>query len=261
MKTTFTIALIAFILIGCDRTETDAPIPATAAVADYAGAVANAARTDKDRARDEGRQPAEVLEFFGLQPGMKVLDMFAGGGYYTEIISYVVGPDGSVVSHSNEAYKNFVGDEATQRYADGRLANVSILMAENNELVLPSEEFDAITLVLAYHDFYYAAPNDGWPKINGPRLLAELYKGLKPGGVLGVVDHVAEAGSPRETGGTLHRIDPAIVVAEMKMAGFRLDGESSVLRNPEDDHLLHMANPAVRGKTDRVMMRFVKPES
>ncbi len=261
MQTTITIVAVVFVLAACGRTASEATVPATATVADYAGAVASAARTDQDRARDEGRHPADVLMFFGLQPGMKVLDMFAGGGYYTEIISYIVGPQGSVVSHSNEAYKNFVGDEATQRYANGRLPNVSILMAENNELVLPSEEFDAITLVLAYHDIYYAAPNDGWPKINGPRLLAELYKSLKPGGVLGVVDHIAEAGSPRETGGTLHRIDPAIVVAEMKMAGFRFDGESSVLRNPQDDHLLHMADPAIRGKTDRAIMRFIRPES
>jgi predicted methyltransferase len=264
MKTTIAlgaIATIACVLTGCERSASNATVSETAAIADYAGAVASAARTDQDRARDEGRQPAKVLKFFGLQPGMKVLDMFAGGGYYTEIISYVVGPDGSVISHSNETYRNFVGDEATRRYADDRLANVSILMAENNELVLPSEEFDAITLILAYHDIYYAAPNDGWPKIDGPRLLAELYKGLKPGGVLGVVDHIAEAGSPRETGGTLHRIDPAIVVAEMKMAGFRFDGESSDLRNPEEDHLLHMADPAVRGKTDRAVMRFIRPES
>lgn len=265
MKSINAIAAIALSLVGCGQEISDSPGAATptvddAAVADYAAAVDNTFRSEQDRARDEGRKPAEILEFFDVQPGMKVLDMFAGGGYYTEIISYVVGFDGSVVSHSNEAYKQYVGDEATQRYADGRLSNVEILMAENNELVLPDEEFDAITLILAYHDFYYAAPNDGWPKIDGPRLLAELYKSLKPGRVLGVVDHIAEAGSPRETGGTLHRIDPAIVIAEMQLAGFRLDGQSAILRNPEDDHLLHMTDPAIRGRTDRLVMRFVKPD-
>jgi predicted methyltransferase len=191
---------------------------------------------------------------------MKVLDMFAGGGYYTELWSNIVGADGVVVSHTNKAYAQFVGEEAVQRYADARLPNVEILMAENNELSLPEGEFDAVTLILAYHDIYYVAPNNGWPKIDGPKLLAELYDGMRPGAILGVVDHYAEAGSPRETGGTLHRIDPAIVKAEMTMAGFEFDGASDILRNMDDDHLLNMADPAVRGKTDRFVMRFRKPD-
>jgi predicted methyltransferase len=227
---------------------------------DYQAAVANLSRMDRDRARDGGRNPTEVMAFFGIEPGMAVLDMFAGGGYYTELLAHVVGPDGKVVSHSNQAYANFVGDEANERYAGNRLPNVEILMAENNALDLPEAHFDVVTLILAYHDIYYEAPENGWPKIDGPRLLAELYNGLKPGGVLGVVDHVAEAGSPRETGGTLHRIDPAIVIEEIRGAGFILEGESDVLRNTQDDHLLNMADPSVRGKTDRFVLRFRKPE-
>jgi len=227
----------------------------------YAEAVGHAVRTEQDVARDSGRKPAEVMEFFGIQPGMKVLDMFAGGGYYTELLARVVGADGSVVSHSNEAYAQYVGDEARDRYAGNRLPNVEILMAENNELELPAEEFDAVTLILAFHDFYFVAPDDGWPKIDGPTLLAELYQGMKPGAVLGVVDHTAEAGSPRETGGTLHRIDPKIVVAEMEAAGFVLEARSDVLRNSSDDYSKNMADQLVRGKTDRFVMRFRKPDN
>jgi predicted methyltransferase len=206
-----------------------------------------------------GRKPAEVLEFFGVQPGMDVLDMFSGGGYYTEILSRVVGPEGNVTAHNNQAYAQFVGEEATIRYADNRLANVQMLMAENNELELPEASFDAVMMVLTYHDIYYVAPNDGWPKIDGPRLVEELFSGLRPGGILAVVDHYAAAGAPRETGNTLHRIDPEIVIAELEEAGFVFEAKSNVLRNMDDDHNVHMATPDIRGKTDRFVFRFRKP--
>jgi predicted methyltransferase len=225
----------------------------------HAAAVANPQRTDKDRARDEGRRPAAVLDYFGIAPGMSVLDMFSGGGYYTELLSYCVGSDGLVVSHTNSAYANFVGDEAVNRYANDRLPNVELLLAENNELELPIDKFDAVMMILAYHDIYYVDPDNGWPEINGPQLLDELYASLKPGGILAVVDHYAAAGSPRETGGTLHRIDPAIVRDEIQAAGFVFAGGSDALRNEADDHSLHMGNPEVRGKTDRFVMKFTKP--
>ena len=93
-------------------------------------------------------------------------------------------------------------------------------MAENNELELPADTFNVVMMVLAYHDIYYVSAEDGWPKIDGPKLLAEFLNGLKSGGTLAVVDHYAAAGSPRETGGTLHRIDPSIVIAEIEAAGF-----------------------------------------
>ena len=101
----------------------------------YEVAVSNPARLEKDIERDTARKPAEVLEFFGIEPGMKVFDLFSGGGYYAEILSYVVGPGGKVMSHSNEAYAQYVGDEVITRYANDRLPNVEILMAENNELI------------------------------------------------------------------------------------------------------------------------------
>ena len=226
----------------------------------YEVAVSRPARSEKDVERDEKRKPAEVLAFFGIEPGMRILDMFSGGGYYAEILSYVVGPGGRVVSHSNEAYAQYVGDEVITRYANDRLPNVEILMAENNELSLAPGDFDAVMMILSFHDIFYVDPKNGWSKIDGPKMLGELYRGLKPGGVVGIVDHRAKAGSPRETGGTLHRIDPAIVVADMEAAGFVLTGKSELLENTDDDYSKNMADPAVRGKTSRFVMRFIKPE-
>ena len=238
--------------------ETSAPAPVDIKTV-YDNAVQHPARSASDRERDASRKPDQVLEFVGIVPGMRVLDMFSGGGYYTELMAYVVGESGTVVAHSNEAYAAYVGDEALTRYGGDRLPNVQMLMAENNELVLEDSDFDAIMLVLSFHDIYFEDAENGWPRIDGPAFLAELYKGLKPGGVLGIVDHFAAPGSPRETGSTLHRIDPAIVVEETEAAGFVLEETSDVLRNLDDDHTLNMADPAIRGNTDRFVMRFRKP--
>jgi len=256
MKQTITIIALLGLLAGCGDSEV--PVENNSLI--YEQAAANEGRTEADRARDAGRKPAEVLEFFGIQPGMTVLDMYSGGGYYTEMLSHIVGPEGSVIAHSNQAYAGFVGEEATNRYANNRLGNVEILMAENNELALPNASFDAIMMVLAYHDIYYVDPDNGWPEIDGPRFVETLYNGLRPGGILAVVDHSAAPGSPSETGNTLHRIDPDIVTAELEAAGFVLEAKSDVLRNMDDDHSVNMGAPEVRGKTDRFVFRFRKPE-
>jgi len=242
---------------GNDTGSRPAAAPGAASV--YQAAVQNPGRTEADRARDANRKPAEVLEFLGIHSGMRVLDMFSGGGYYTELLSHVVGPEGRVIAHTNKAYVQFVGVEATNRYANNRLPNVDILLAENNELTLPPEAFDVEMMVLAYHDIYYVDPDNGWPAIDGPRLVETLYDGLKPGGILAVVDHRAAPDSPRETGNTLHRIDPDLVIKELGDAGFVLEASSDVLENPDDDLSLNMADPAVRGRTDRFVMRFRKP--
>ena len=256
--------ILALMLTACGpespHTVVDEPESHSADGSIYADAVANSARNDADRERDAGRKPAQVLDFMHIEPGMTILDLFSGGGYYSEILSYVVGENGSVVAHSNEAYLTFVGDEFNARHADGRLPNVDVLIAENNELELSADQFDAILLILAYHDIFYVAPQQGWPKIDGEKLLAELFKGLKRGGIVGIVDHFAEAGAPRETGGTVHRIDPGIVIADMQAAGFTLDAKSDLLRNMNDDYSKIVFDPELRGKTDRFVLRFIKPE-
>ena len=225
----------------------------------YEAALAHAERSDADRARDATRKPADVLAFFGIESGMRVLDLYSGGGYYSEILARVVGPTGRVDAHNNQAYLGFAGDEIEARYAGGRLDNVHRLMAENNELELDEATFDAVTMILTYHDFYFVDANNGWPEIDAPAFLAVLHRGLKPGGVIGLVDHSAPSGAPATTGGTTHRIDPAIVIADMRAAGFELEDETDLLRNPDDDLERNVFDPAVRGTTDRFVLRFRKP--
>ena len=176
------------------------------------------------------------------------------------VLAFIVGENSSVVAHVNTPMLGFVGDEHAARHADNRLPNVSVLHAENNELVLDANSFDVITMTLNYHDLYWVSEEYGWARIDVPAFLAELYKGLKPGGTLGITDHRAAAGSPPETGGTLHRIDPDIVISDLEAAGFVLDGETDVLSVSADDHSVNVFDPAVRGKTDRFVLRFKKPE-
>ena len=234
-------------------------VRADVAVTSTAAAVAHPDRLGEDRDADRQRKPDQVLEFFGIGPGMKVLEMFAGGGYYTELLSYVVGPEGGVVAHNNTPYLKWAKSTLDKRFTPGRLDNVERLTAENNELDLPANSFDAALLILAYHDVYYVDENSGWFRINGPAMLAEIYDALQSGAVVGVVDHAAMAGSPAETGNTLHRIDPELLRKDFEAAGFAFEADSQILRNPEDDLGKPVFAPEVRGKTDRFVYRFRRP--
>jgi predicted methyltransferase len=220
-----------------------------------AEALASPDRLASDRARDALRRPDQVLAFFGIAPGMNVLDLFSGGGYYTEIVSGVVGPTGHVVAHNNAAYLDFAAEELGKRFSGQRLANVTRLASEASDLQLPEASFDAALAILTWHDFYYV--DQGWPAIDEPALTAKLCAALKPGAVLGVVDHVADAGADvRLTSQNLHRIDPQRIKADLADSCFEFDGEINVLRNPADDHSKPMFDPEVRGRTDRVVYRF-----
>jgi predicted methyltransferase len=252
---------------GACSEPSESPPPAAAAApqaaaprVDYRAALAAPGRLASDFEQDARRKPAEVLEFFGVQAGMTALDLFSGDGYYTELLAHIVGPTGRVVAHNNSAYLSGLEDELAARYGDSqRLANVERLAAEGDALELEPARFDFVLLSNVYHDVYYVDAANGWPAIDGRRLLAELFAGMKPGATLGLIDHAAAAGSPAETGGTLHRIDPELVKRDFSAAGFVLDAESDLLRNPADDHSKGVFDPAVRGQTDRFMLRFRRP--
>lgn len=223
-----------------------------------ARAVSNSARPEADSARDATRKPAEVLEFFAIDTGMKVLDIFAGGGYYTEILSYTVGPEGEVGLYNNGGWDGFVGEGVVERLADKRLPNVQSIVMEANALSLEANYYDAAIFVLGFHDLYYS-DEPSWPAIDAENFIDRLYRVIKPGGVLGIVDHAAEPGVSVAVADLLHRIDPGIIRRDLISAGFVLEAESDILRNALDDRNKPMSDPSVRGNTDRVVMRFRKP--
>lgn len=224
-----------------------------------AKAVSNPQRPAVDVASDPNRKPAQVLSFFNIKPGMTVLDLFSGGGYYTELLSSMVGENGKVIAHTNEAYIPFSGEIYKTRYLDGRLANAATVVTEANDIELEDNSLDAAIVILTWHDFMYADPENGWQAIDENLLLDKLCRAMKPGAVLGLIDHVANNGGDiAGVAQTLHRIDPQVVRDSFANSCFRLDAEAEFLRNAEDDHTLAVFDPSVRGKTDRFVFRFVK---
>ena len=130
------------------------PCVAQAGSEAISAALAHPAR-EVDRADDANRKPGEVLDFVGVEPGMRVLDLLAGGGYYTEILSRVVGNEGSVIFHNNAAYRQFLGEALAKRTAGSRLPNVEVLDDEVADLEFEAGELDAVMFVLGFHDIYY----------------------------------------------------------------------------------------------------------
>jgi predicted methyltransferase len=231
------------------------------AVADVVDdALANPQRTATDQAMDSKRKSAEVLRFYNLQPGMKVIDIFGGGGYYAELFSYVVGETGQVTLYNNNPWDNFVAKATDTRMAGNRLPNVKLWVAAPQELNNVEETYDAAFLFLGMHDIYYADPKNKWPAIDREQFLKGIYHLLDKGGLFGVIDHNAATGADPETIGLkLHRVDPAVVIRDIEAAGFKLEAQSDVLRNPEDDLQTLVFDPTMRWQTDRSVMLFRKP--
>ena len=224
-----------------------------------AAAVANPQRPAEDIAKDADRKPAEVLSFFNIKPGMTVLDLFSGGGYYTEMLNSLVGEEGKVIAHTNEAYIPFVGEIYQKRFTDGRLANTETIIIEADDLELEDNSLDAAILVLTWHDFLYGDAENGWNEIDEDRLLDELCSAMKPGAVLGLIDHVANTGGdPANIAKDLHRIDPQLVRDTFASSCFELKGEGKFLQNSDDDHTMAVFDESIRGKTDRFVFKFVR---
>jgi len=248
-----------------DSTERSAPL-ADEIQARIEAAVSDPGRPENDKARDINRKPAQVMGFLGITEGMKVVDLMAATGYYTEMLSTVVGTEGQVYAQNNA----FVLDRFAREPLESRLErlgrdNIFLHQAELGELNLPSG-LDAALLVRFYHDFYWMPGPDGENGSTDRALFnRQVFAALKSGGLFGVVDHHAEAGSgdrdaldPREG---LHRVDAEMVKQEILAAGFVLEAESDLLANPEDtrDWNIFVDEGTKRDTTDRFVYLFRKP--
>ena len=234
--------------------------PAWAEPADVAAAVANtSARTEAAVKMDEGRKPAEVLQFAGLQEGARVIDMLGANQYWAEIIAPAIGPTGSVVVWQPN---QFLNDKRRATFAEfaARQSNVMLINSPFEDPKLGTNAYDFMIMNLDYHDVYWQNPERKIPPMNPDEWLKALYAAMRPGATVLVIDHVASAGGDtREVVEKLHRIDPAVIKADFQRAGFVLEAESDILRNPADDHSLNVFDEKIRGKTDRAMFRFRKP--
>jgi predicted methyltransferase len=208
---------------------------------------------------DEGRKPAQVLQFLGLRPGMHVLDLFGANAYWAEIMAPVVGPKGHDTVWAPTQFYSDKTKASFAAFAD-KHPNVSIVVSPFEAPELPKNYADFVILNDNYHDTYWQSDKYKIPKMDPNAFLKAVYASMKPGAVIGVIDHVASPNSDtRSTVEKFHRIDPNVVKADFKRAGFVFVKSSNLLRNPADDHSLLVFDPKVRGKTDRFVFLFKKP--
>jgi len=215
--------------------------------------LADPSRPEEERARDAGRKPDQVLQFLGIGPGDRVADLLAGGGYYTRILTPVVGPNGEVYTGNNPFFEPFGGEALTALLAEPGFDRVHRIDGPVDEIALPTDgSLDAVIIALAYHDLFLTDEDRG-------ELNRRVLAALKRGGVYGIIDHQAAAGAGTSVIDPLHRIEENVIVAEVTAAGFELAASAEFLRNPADDHSLRIFDPSVRGQTDRFVLRFEKP--
>ncbi len=254
MRASTSIALVLALFASPLAAKTAPPAPAS-----VASAVAAPGRSAENVKLDESRKPAEVLNFLGLKPGMKVIDLFGANAYWAEIEAPVVGPKGHVLVWEPTQFYN---EKAKASFAEfmAKNPNVTIVATPFEAMELPKNYADFVMLNLNYHDTYWQSEKYKIPRMEPAAFLKTLYAATKPGGIVGVIDHVASPSSDtRATVEKLHRIDPETVKADFRRAGFVLAGSSDMLRNPADDHSLLVFDPNIRGKTDRFIFKFKKP--
>lgn len=228
-----------------------APVPA------YVTAAVNDPARKDDTANDDRRKIADLMTFAKVQPGQVVVDLIPGSGYFTRVFSGIVGPKGKVYAvWPNEYGKEAQSDvQATKALvANPHYANVGVQIEPANEFKTP-EKVDLVFTSQNYHDY----PDKFMGGVDPVKFDQQVFDSLKPGGLFVVIDHVAEAGSGMRDTDTLHRIDPAIVKKQVESVGFVFDGESDVLRNPNDPHNIKVFDKTIRGHTDQFVYRFRKP--
>jgi predicted methyltransferase len=231
-----------------------ATAPVRAEVPDYINAaVADPARPEKDRARDAERKPAETMALAGIKPGARVVDVGPGSGYFLRIISRVVGANGKAIG--------FIPTWVAEKFPTSKDVIPGLVAAGYTNVegaIQPMAELnvgapvDVVFMSQTYHD-------QSWQKIDVAKMNQAIFAALKPGGVYFIIDHAAVAGADQKVVDELHRIDAARVKAEILAAGFVLDAESDLLRNPADPKTVSVFDKSIRGKTDQFVFKFKKP--
>jgi predicted methyltransferase len=242
-RAVFLIVGLLFTVVGCSTMPAE---DARLAAERNQRVIESPIRTDQDRRMDAARHPAEFLPFTQVKPGMQVLDVSAGAGYTSQLLALAVGPTGTVWAQRQQP-----GEALTKRLAEHPQANlVPVIRPFEDPVPDQAPKLDLITLVLNYHDITYLP-------VDRARMNQKLFAALKPGGHFVVIDHSAKAGADISVGKSLHRIDQAIVLAEVKKAGFVLEVESDFLRDPADTREESSGDAKI--PTDKFALRFVKP--
>ncbi len=216
-------------------------------------------RSEADRRLDAGRQPVKMLEFFGIEPGMRVAELAAGGGYTTELLARAVGPQGIVYGQNTPFILERFAEEPWSERLNKPVMNNVVRIDSELEDPFPSElaNLDAVLMILFYHDTV-------WFGTDRQAMIRAVYDVLKPGGIFGIVDHSAREGDGVSQAKNLHRIEEKVVVLEVEAAGFNLEKRGSFLKNPDDPRDWDASPSAAgerRGTSDRFVLLFRKPQA
>jgi predicted methyltransferase len=232
------LVLLAACAVTAGRAE---PIPAEK----YRALLDDPVRTDRDRKMDETRHPVELLQFAQVRPGMQVLDVATGAGYTSQILALAVGPSGKLWAQTQNP-----GAALNERLAAHPQANFVVVKRPFDDPVPPdAPPLDLVTLILNYHDISYLP-------VDRDAMNRRIFAALKPGGHYVIVDHSALAGTGITAGKTLHRIEEAFLVEEVKRAGFVLEAEGDFMRNAADTR--EGSSNQTAPISDRFVLRFVK---
>jgi predicted methyltransferase len=207
-----------------------------------------AARPQADRDRDAARKPKETIEALGVKEGWTVIDVEAGGGYFTRVLSAAVGPNGKVLSQVGARPLQNNNGQAQKDMA-AQLGNVEIVFDTVSSI--PPGTADAAITAQNYHDAMNFRGEEG-----SQAFLKDIYNALKPGGVAVIIDHEGTVGANNQE---LHRIPKDVTREQILKAGFEVVSESDVLDNPDDDHSLGVREASVRGETDQFLFVVRKP--
>ncbi len=245
MKVLFAASLVAFAFSFVTSATTS---PSTVAVA-----IADPSRPKADRDADAHRKPLQTIQFSGVKPGDKVGELFPGGGYYTRLLSDVVGPNGVVYALETTRWASSVA--ATKKVLDekGR-GNVHLTATPFGTFDIP-EKIDLFWITQNYHDLHIAE----YGNVDMAAFNKHVFDALKPGGIYFIVDHQANAGTTEAQIAKLHRIEKAQVIREVEAAGFEFAAENGALANAADDHTLTIFDKPVQGHTDQYMLKFRRP--
>jgi predicted methyltransferase len=218
-----------------------------------AAAVANPARPAGYRAADSFRKPAQTLAFAGVRPGMIVGEFYPAGGYFTRMLSEVVGPKAHIYGIENDRWQDSYKDDKAM-LAEGKWKNVSIDVQPFGTVKFP-RPLDMAWVTQNYHDMRIAK----YGKVDTVAFDRAVYAALKPGGTFFILDHQGAPGLTNADIEKLHRINRVVVIREVTSAGFKLVGEGNFLHNPRDDHSKPIFDKSIRGHTDQYALKFVKP--
>jgi predicted methyltransferase len=213
-------------------------------------AVADASRPKADTDRDALRLPAETIAFADVKPGMMVGELYSGGGYFTRMLSDVVGPKGHIYG-----IENFRWDDGSDAKMAAARKNVTIQIDKFGDFTFP-QKIDLFWITQNYHDLHIAK----YGVVDMAAFNRHVYDALKPGGTYFILDHQANPGTTEADIAKLHRIEKAQVIREVEAAGFKLVGEGNALHRTTDDHSKTIFDPAVQGHTDQYMLKFQKAD-